>query len=608
MRMRTTMFAAVLGPSLCWSAMAQTALGPAFTYQGRLHGADGPHDLRFRLWDAATAGNAVGPHLCFDNVMVSDGLLSVPLDFGSVFNGEERYLEIEVREGSAGDCDELAGFTLLGPRQRLSAAPHASFALDAGALRARPVSSVAPTANQVLKWNGAAWAPGADAGLQLPFSGTSTAISAFQVTNQGSGTDSSALCGITGSATAAVRGQHNGAGGGGYGVWASHAGAGTGLFATTFGGTAVYGAANGMAGPNFGGVFEAWGSFGRGVFGQAYAETGTNFGGYFFSLGNTGRGVYGGAESVTGVNYGVWGQSASTSGRAVFGQAFASTGATFGGRFEVASPSGVGVLGLNTASSGAAVGIYGQSDSASGRALFGLATTTSGDAVGAYATSNSTAGRGVVGWATATSGATYGVWGRAESPTGFAVFAEGRLGASGTKSFCIDHPDDPEARYLLHYSSESPEVINFYSGNATLDDAGGARIELPPYFARLNQDPRYQLTPIGAPMPGLHVAEEIDAAVLASAAGAPIERPGPTCSFRVAGGVPGGRVSWRVEAVRSDAWVRTHGAPVEIAKQAAVSGGGPGASRFAAPIDSEAPAYRLTEADHAADRMSDDGQ
>jgi hypothetical protein len=46
-----------------------------------------------------------------------------------------------------------------------------------------------------------------------------------------------------------------------------------------------------------------------------------------------------------------------------------------------------------------------------------------------------------------------GVEGQTFSLTnGYGVYSLGRLGASGPKSFRIDHPDDPESRYLLHYS------------------------------------------------------------------------------------------------------------------------------------------------------------
>lgn len=534
---------------------AQTPLGTAFTYQGRLKqsggASDGPHDFRFRLWTAAVGGAPVEPAVCVNDVPVAVGLFTVTLDFGAQFSGDERYMEIEVRPDQGGGCADGSGFTTLEPRQPLGAAPYASFALDAGALRGRPVSAAAPTANQALKWNGSAWAPAADAGLTLPFAGTVNAASALQINNTSTAANAIALHGLissasAGSPSAGVHGQHNGAGGGGYGVWGSHAGSGIGVFATTVGGTAVYGAANGVGGANFGGWFESWGNFGRGVYGQAYGETGTNFGGYFFALGNTGRGVYGGADNATGINYGVWGQSASTSGRAVFGQVGATTGGTFGGRFETLSSSGRGVLGLAVAPTGDAVGIFGQSNSATGRA--------------------------VVGWAIHATGANVGVYGRSDSAAGFGVWAEGNLGASGAKVFCIDHPDDPENRYLLHYSTESPEVINFYSGNATLDPNGETRIELPSYFARINRDPRYTLTPLGAAMPALHVKEEIDPAALLAAAPLSAGEPAPVCSFVISGGAPGGRVSWRVEALRHDAWVRRNDAPPEREKSPAERG------------------------------------
>jgi hypothetical protein len=68
-------------------------------------------------------------------------------------------------------------------------------------------------------------------------------------------------------------------------------------------------------------------------------------------------------------------------------------------------------------------------------------------------------------------------------------------------------------------------------------------------------------------MPNLYVAEEIDDAVLlAGEAAGPGEAALP-CWFRIAGGAPGAKVCWRVEAVRNDRWVQERGAPVEIEKQ-----------------------------------------
>jgi hypothetical protein len=105
-----------------------------------------------------------------------------------------------------------------------------------------------------------------------------------------------------------------------------------------------------------------------------------------------------------------------------------------------------------------------------------------------------------------------------------------------------------------------------------LDSAGEAVVELPHYFAKINKSPSYQLTAVGTPMPMLHVAEEIDEAALSAGATAEPAEAAPPCSFRTAGGAPGGKVSWRVEAARNDRWVQQRGAPVEVEKEGLESG------------------------------------
>jgi hypothetical protein len=273
------------------------------------------------------------------------------------------------------------------------------------------------------------------------------------------------------------------------------------------------------------------------------------------------------ALADTGVTYGGRFVSASTEGRGVFGSAGAASGITYGGYFQCLSTSGYGVLGLANATSGTTYGVLGQTYSTDGRGVYGQATAATGATYGVYGESASTSGRGVYGLATAAFGAAYGVYGQSDSSAAYGVWAQGNLGASGTKSFRIDHPDDPANKYLLHYAAESPEVINFYSETVTLDERGEAVVELPHYFAKINTRPRYQLTAVGAPMPMLHVAEEIDeAALIAGAAAGPGETT-PICSFRIAGGKPGAKVSWRVEALRNDRWVQQRGAPVEIEKE-----------------------------------------
>jgi hypothetical protein len=128
----------------------------------------------------------------------------------------------------------------------------------------------------------------------------------------------------------------------------------------------------------------------------------------------------------------------------------------------------------------------------------------------------------------------------------------GNLTVSGNKNFRIDHPLDPANRYLYHAAIESSEVLNLYSGNVALDASGEAVVQLPEWFEVINKDFRYQLTPIGAPGRDLYIAEEVSGG-----------------HFKIAGGKPGGRVSWQVSGVRNDAWEKAHPMVVEADKGAA---------------------------------------
>jgi hypothetical protein len=111
---------------------AVTALGSAFTYQGRLTDAGSPangtYDLRFILYDAESAGAAVGTTQTKDDVVVTNGLFSVELDFGNAaWNGDARWVEIAVRPGSS-----TGTYTVLSPRQPVSPTPYALFAKASG--------------------------------------------------------------------------------------------------------------------------------------------------------------------------------------------------------------------------------------------------------------------------------------------------------------------------------------------------------------------------------------------------------------------------------------------------------------------------------------------
>jgi hypothetical protein len=211
---------------------------------------------------------------------------------------------------------------------------------------------------------------------------------------------------------------------------------------------------------------------------------------------------------------------------------------------------GAGVFGVVTAQTGINQGVYGQASSVNGRGVYGHALATTGLNYGVQGRTESVSGVGVSGWAAATTGANYGVYGVSSSPEGFGVYARKATWARARlKSFRIDHPLRPETHYLLHYCTEAPEPLNAYSGVTTLDARGEAWVELPDYFEAINRDPRYTLTPIGAPMPNLHVAVEIQGN-----------------RFKIAGGAPGKRVSWRVEAVRNDPYVQQRGFQAEREK------------------------------------------
>lgn len=118
------------------TALAQ---GTAFTYQGRLddggNPASGTYDLRFALFDAASAGTQLAGTVTNSATAVSNGLFTVTLDFGNQFPGASRWVEIAVRTNG------VSAFSTLAPRQIITAMPYALQA--ANATTAGSASSVA---------------------------------------------------------------------------------------------------------------------------------------------------------------------------------------------------------------------------------------------------------------------------------------------------------------------------------------------------------------------------------------------------------------------------------------------------------------------------------
>jgi hypothetical protein len=117
-----------------------------------------------------------------------------------------------------------------------------------------------------------------------------------------------------------------------------------------------------------------------------------------------------------------------------------------------------------------------------------------------------------------------------------------------TGSFSIDHPLDPANEFLNHSFVESPDMMNIYNGSVTTNKRGFAAVTLPAYFEALNQDFRYQLTPLGQ-FAQAFVAEKIK-----------------DNRFVIRTDKPGVEVSWQVTGVRHDAFANSHRIQVEEAK------------------------------------------
>ena len=618
MNIRPTAALLIVLVAAATTSLSQTPLGTAFTYQGRLKSggspANGSFNMDFKLYPVPAGGTLLASQT-LPGVSVTDGLFTVQVDFGAgVFDGNQRWLDVTV-DG-----------TPLSPRQELTAAPNALFALNADRLDGldstaflqsipNPLTLSGTSTTHIIRGENASSNGGASGVYGLATAGTGfTYGGRFE-------SASTVGRGVFGQATAAtgftygVEGLNSSTSGGGVlGLAFAYSGATYGgrFESASTSGCGVFGSASPASGVTHGGRFESYSTSGRGVFGFASAGTGSTYGVYGQSDSTTGLGVYG--RAGTGSNWtnfnapaGVWGDAAdgngvlgtgtngtgvagvSTFGRgvfassqsgdaleavasgqnrtAVYGHHDGATGPANGVLGQSASTGGRGVFGQATAATGTTTGVWAQSASTSGRGVFGWAFAPSGNTIGVFGRSDSETGYGVYGLASAISGTIYGVAGQSYSPSGWGVYSWGNMGASGTKSFRIDHPDDPANKYLLHYAAESPEVINFYSGKATLDAAGEAVVELPHYFAKINKDPRYMLTAVGAPMPMLHVAEEINEAALSAGATAGPGVAAPICSFRIAGGAPGAKVCWRVEALRNDLWVRNRAEPVEVEKQ-----------------------------------------
>jgi len=203
-------------------------------------------------------------------------------------------------------------------------------------------------------------------------------------------------------------------------------------------------------------------------------------------------------------------------------------------------------------------GTIGLSSGKNGAGVFGITTGHGGTGVsgedynGIANPLDHSGGTGVSG-STIWGVGVYGLCSNADKSKGWAGRFDGNVQVNGTlfKSaggFKIDHPLEPNNKYLCHSFVESPEMLNVYSGTVTLDSDGEAPVPLPKWFEALNNDFRYQLTCVGAFAP-VYVGEEIKGG-----------------TFKIAGGNPGMKVCWQVTGVRCDAYAQQNRLPVEMEK------------------------------------------
>ena len=135
--------AAVLLSALNFSLSTAHAQGTAFTYQGVLsqNGAaiNGSNDLTFTLYNAASAGATVGTSNVVNDLVMTNGLFTVTLDFGAgAFDGTARWLQIATRPGVS-----TGAYTNLAPRTPITPTPYAVFA--GGAAASGVTGTISPT-------------------------------------------------------------------------------------------------------------------------------------------------------------------------------------------------------------------------------------------------------------------------------------------------------------------------------------------------------------------------------------------------------------------------------------------------------------------------------
>ena len=322
------------------------------------------------------------------------------------------------------------------------------------------------------------------------------------------------------------------------------------------------------------GTAVVWGDDQAGGLTLPYAGTGSS-GEALFKLSNAGAGPAVLGESTSHGGVGVEGYTGVSASAAVFGHTMGTNSLGLKGE----SRNGTGVVGMSEAAG--QYGVWGKNWV--GYGAYGVSTSADYSGVGGENTSGagvsgkSSTGNGVQGesgkWGVYGKGGST-KWGVLGTPNeavagisgtganGSAGYFDGKVQVTGTiskggGSFKIDHPLDPEHRYLSHSFVESPDMKNIYDGTVVTDDRGFATVTLPEWFDALNRDFRYQLTVLGGGDDWVHarVAAEIS-----------------DNAFRIQTSAPLTKVSWQVTGIRKDPFAEQNRIPVEEVKPDAEQG------------------------------------
>ena len=409
--------------------LVQTPVAAGFTYQGRLTDGDAParglYDFEFTLYDALKDGTQFGPRVTQNDIEVTNGLFTVILDFGAVFSGTKRWLQIGVRP-AASDGE----YVVLKPRQELTPAPDSLFSQGTPwtGVSGKPsgfadnqdndvLGGLTCSSGQVPKWTGIAWACATDAdgdtgvnavtgggGITGTLAGRTLTLGSDATVQRRTvaptcptgqfvrsiAADGTPTCAADADSGGDITGVTPGTG---------LTGGGTVGGVTLNVDLAGKGSATTVSRSDHTHVLEAW-SASAALGGQANS-------GAVLSVTNThASGLPGGFSDA------IWGRSNAPNARALAGYA-----ACCDTDFNVT------------------YGVWGRSDSRGGRGVFGWAAAASGTNYGVYGQTNSPDGLGVYGRAEAASGTNYGVYGETFSADGYGGYFKGRIGTDKSIDF-----------------------------------------------------------------------------------------------------------------------------------------------------------------------------